>query len=543
MGEVDRLLRGIVLSTLATLLCITVVGLAYSYYGETLTEIAYLNRWVSKIEAYSLSEFQWKVQEVLFRWAGRGLIAVVAFQMTLLVVAFRKRITFAVRSYFVEPDSAYNLAAFRLIIFGLIWYCVDPHSIAKIASRPVESWVPPVGFLTLSQWIPINASLAFFAAKALLCTSALAFLGVFTRVSMAITVLLSWYVFLIPNLFGKVNHDYQHVWWFAVLLLLSPCYEVLSFDAWRKRRALLWAEEPARSAAYGLPLRLAWILIGVAYFFPGWKKFWVGGLDWFLSDNLKFWIWDKWDELGGWVPGFRIDHYPWLYKLGAFYTIAFEIAFIFLIFSKRWRWIAPISAILFHLSTHLFMDIFFFTLTVCLLSFIDWNRFRQRVLGGAGDFSGRALPSSPALWAVGSFLIAMNVVFGFQGWGQGWPFAGYPTFARLATPTKEVVEMEYTVSEGTRRLSIEEIGQVYSSTTFSELGREILKGVGTSQMVQKVTGISLALWEAGIIPKRATGLRFLKVQKSTDPDRRSERPISEETLLEVSLPPSSKSLG
>ena len=36
-------------------------------------------------------------------------------------------------------------------------------------------------------------------------------------------------------------------------------------------------------------------------------------------------------DQNGWVPGFRLDHYPLLYRLGGAATIVFEMGFIFLV--------------------------------------------------------------------------------------------------------------------------------------------------------------------------------------------------------------------
>jgi predicted DCC family thiol-disulfide oxidoreductase YuxK len=85
-------------------------------------------------------------------------------------------------------------------------------------------------------------------------------------------------------------------------------------------------------------------------------------------------MYQKWTELGGWTPFFRIDQYPLLYKLGAMGTIFFETSFIFLLFSKRFRLLAPLGGLFFHAMTDVFMRISFGTLWRCYVAFFDWHK-------------------------------------------------------------------------------------------------------------------------------------------------------------------------
>ena len=200
-------------------------------------------------------------------------------------------------------------------------------------------------------------------------------IGLFSRTSALLTALLSIYVLGIPQFYGKVNH-YHHLVWFAAILATSRCGDVLSVDAvisaWRRGEWRIPGAIPS-AIGYALPLRFIWILLGIGYFFSGVWKLWDTGFDWFLSDNMKLVMYQKWTELGGWTPLFRIDHYPSLYKLSALAAVVFEISFVFLIFLRRLRLLAPIGGFAFHNSTSLFMQISFPSLWRCYVSFFRWD--------------------------------------------------------------------------------------------------------------------------------------------------------------------------
>src|SRR3989442_9968884 len=93
-----------------------------------------------------------------------------------------------------------------------------------------------------------------------------------------------------------------------------------------------FTEPPVSSIAYALPLRFVWLLMGVIYFSAGFWKIWTGGYQWAWSDNPRNIMYNKWMELSGWVPVFRVDHYPMLYKVSGVCTLVFELSFILLIF-------------------------------------------------------------------------------------------------------------------------------------------------------------------------------------------------------------------
>jgi hypothetical protein len=129
-------------------------------------------------------------------------------------------------------------------------------------------------------------------------------IGFWSRTSALLTAFFGFYVLGIAQIFGKVNH-YHHIIWFSALLAASPCGAMLSCDAiffaWKRADRGI-TRPPGASLAYAVPLRFVQLLLGLIYFFPGFWKVWWGGLDWVLSENLKFQMYLKWMEVSSWTP-------------------------------------------------------------------------------------------------------------------------------------------------------------------------------------------------------------------------------------------------
>src|SRR4030095_17021428 len=104
---------------------------------------------------------------------------------------------------------------------------------ACVASLPADLRFPPTGLQWTLAQIPINESFAHAASMALVVACLACILGLFSRTSIIICLVLSLYVLGLHQFFGNINH-YHHLIWFMAILALSPCSDVLSIDAIRK---------------------------------------------------------------------------------------------------------------------------------------------------------------------------------------------------------------------------------------------------------------------------------------------------------------------
>jgi len=287
--------------------------------------------------------------------------------------------------FFTAKGTPLNLSVFRIILFTAFFlYVVRELKFERIiflSQLPVDLRYPPLGLGFIIYNLPVNATLAAITTTAMLVFCVMAAIGLFTRTSAILTVVFALYALGIPQIYGKVNH-YHHLVWFAAILAMSRCSDVLSvdaiFSAWRRADRGETAP-PTVSVVYALPLRFVWLTLGVIYFFPGVWKYWSGGPAWIFSDNLKFVMYQKWFELGTWQPLIRIDQSPLVMQMSALGTILFEVSFIFLLFSPRLRSLAAIGGIVFHTVIYFTMRIWFWTLQLTYASFVNWSALCERL--------------------------------------------------------------------------------------------------------------------------------------------------------------------
>ena len=304
---------------------------------------------------------------LLVYFATLGLAAIARFRARRQLVSF-----------FGATSSPLNLAVFRIVLFGqlLLFSSTLTAKFGQLSEAPL---VPPPGWGWLLQILPPTPDLveAVTMLFRLCCLAGL--VGLFTRSAAIGAAITGLYAMGVLQFFGKIDH-YHHLWWFTLLLAFSPAGHVLSIDGARRALPIPQGAEP-EARQYALPLRFIWLLIGLVYFFPGLWKFVLSGTDWALSDNLKFKMYAKWFELGGWEPFFRLDQYPWLYRTGGILTLVFELGFIFALFSPRARVPFILGGLVFFVSNGLFLNIYFTHLAVTYAAFFDWHRF-FRWLGG-----------------------------------------------------------------------------------------------------------------------------------------------------------------
>ena len=280
-------------------------------------------------------------------------------------------------SFFAAVASPINLAVFRIVLFTQL-LVFGPNLAVELSHLPETALVPPPGWGWLLNLLPPKPYLVegLVWLFQLCCIAGL--LGGFHphsgRRGLDHRPVCHGGV---PQFFGKIDH-YHFLWWFTVLMATSPSGHALSVDSARKAMSPeITTAVPGRQ--YALPLRFAWLLIGLIYFFPGFWKFVISGTDWALSDNLKFKMYARWFELGGWEPLFRLDSYPFLYKSGGILTMTLEMGFIFAMLWGPTRIAFILGGLVFHLTNDLFLHIHFTSLMVIYVVFVDWHTLFGRL--------------------------------------------------------------------------------------------------------------------------------------------------------------------
>ena len=401
-------------------------------------------------------------------------LLLIGFIATLTVVTFRSPRGFAqtLREFLLTPTTPKNLAVFRVVVFAVVLQKANVDYARWLSRIPPVLLSPPWGMSGLMQATPLDSTTVQYAGWLLTLVCVLGMAGVCSRTCAAIAAALGLYVLSVPQCVGKVGH-YNHLIWFLGLLAVTPCGDALSVDALIHRRGKLPGFFGAHvlSPAYGYPLRVAALLIGVVYFFPGFWKVWESGLDWVMGDNLPNLV-VRYGALDGIGRADWIVDFPVLLKAGGAGVLLFEMGFLFALFWPRVRPVAIAAGVAFHFGNWYVLDILFHPLLACYVVFVDWASFARRLgpkhIAGAkrDERPSSELANSPpgpvklvsrAAVAVGIILISGALYTGARGITEGWPFACYPTFSEVAQPLVTDVSIESTNDEDTIPLDIEQL--------------------------------------------------------------------------------------
>jgi predicted DCC family thiol-disulfide oxidoreductase YuxK len=304
-----------------------------------------------------------------------------------LAVAWRHRafVIATVKAYFTEAGSAYNLAVFRLIFYATAFAlaALPENQVLHFAKLPRSLMFPPWGTETVAGHIPLSPDLARAAFIAVVVSSALAAIGLLTRLASIVFLVAMTYYLTLPQLFGKVDH-YHIVLWVAAVLAFSPTADAFSVDslirsALRRDGRTLAVGLP-RDVAYSRPLRLTWLFIAIGYLGPGLWKYRTAGLEWASASNMRAIMYDKWYEIDGYRPFVPIQKVGLFLTIGALGTMMFETGFVFLIWHRYTRPIAAVMGIFFHSMTILLLQISFYSTQILYVSFVNWEWLSRRVM-------------------------------------------------------------------------------------------------------------------------------------------------------------------
>ncbi|HLP84080.1 MAG TPA: HTTM domain-containing protein [Phycisphaerales bacterium] len=420
-------------------------------------------------------------------------------------------------------DPALTLGVFRIALC-IAWLVeVSPRLVRHFALYPPQLCFPPGIWSRFVSHLPVNITWLPAIYTVFVIAALTAAAGIWTRRSLALMLLAGGWLLTIPQFFGHLVH-YNHLIWFALIMLVAPCDDRVSV------RALLAARQGHREPAgpaHTLALWSIFALLGVLYFFPGFWKMIQTGSYWLTPSNLITIMHHKWSGEPAGTFFLRVDHIRWLCGVGAVMTVAFELFFWLLIFRQRTRVAILAIGIAFHLAIWLVLVIDFISLMVCLAGLL--------VGVIASEFT-RPPSTTPTklptrrIWPItlvaGTLLLA-NIFEGISR-RNDWPLACYPTFGKRSQPTRDFLIMHVRLPSG-EILHRDEIALSAYSTTSRARSLCDRADAMDHDMPQQLRAL-YTLWTR-LEPQLATATEvwFTRQHKLVDPD--APDPILSETEL------------
>jgi hypothetical protein len=291
--------------------------------------------------------------------------------------------------FWFDGGSAVQLALLRIVTAVVsLWVLLSRDPAATSGFPPVFwKYVDPAtrwrymefpGHLELERILQYAATLALFGVL----------LGVAPRVCAFVASLLL-YHFAPYEAILWTSSPYVRGYDTPVIALAalaaSPCGDVWALL--KPRRAGL--REPWE---YAWPGRIVQLLLVCMYFFPGYSKLLDVGWGWASAENMRALTlaFNQGSEATPFTaPGLWLAAHPALCEAMGIGTLAFELSFPFVLFSRRARWVYIPGALLLHILIYFMMNITVLY-TIFFVVFIDripfgWGRPKRGMDGQKQD--------------------------------------------------------------------------------------------------------------------------------------------------------------
>ena len=469
---------------------------------------------------------------------GKGVVVLFTVQF-LLVVGFRfEEAKQTLRRFLFAKGQPYSLAIIRILlsVFVLGMFVDAYFRLEFWAHLPVSERValPYMGWFI--SHVPITPEIYKACCVLGAVFAVLAGLGLWTRTSLILVVVTYFYVYGVPNFYGKLLHNHVFLWFFMILAV-SPCAEVWSIDRLFRKKGETDVEET--KVSYLLPIKLIWLVMGLIYLPAGIYKFWDSGMEWVLGDNMVWQMQLEWIQHYDQVPALRLDKYPALAKSFGLGVIVFEFYYLFLLFSRRALPLAALGGLSLHWAAGYFMYIPFYQLQQSYLVFINWNWLRAKLKkkplpaedlaidtkANVKQIFSKIGSENRRILAVGCLLIFANAICGF-GSIHSWPFSSYPSYSAMAKGTTNEVLWQPVDAQGNRldagALGIKANFKKESFTIFEDNISALARSDSKAELIQEIEAY-WEIWQLNVPAlQTAKKVEVYLITTSVDPDKRTE---------------------
>ncbi|TMA54094.1 MAG: hypothetical protein E6J75_14430 [Deltaproteobacteria bacterium] len=311
---------------------------------------------------------------------------------------------------YVGAATPRSLAAVRILTCTVLLAHVAVEDVASTASLP-RALIGPMGVLRLLYALPIGFE------RFLVSPPALSGFKAFTAV-LLLAGAVGWHARAVLPLaavaylvFGGILRQYSAFYHAGLVplyvlgvLCFTPCMDAWSMDRASGRRP---GPEPGKPApAYGWSRFACWTVVALAYAASGLSKLRNGGLHWWDPTNIRS-IYYR--------TSLNPMHFDWglslhlvrapdaLFAVLGLASVALEVGFAMVLFSRTARRILPLLMIVFHVAVLFLQNLLFLDLVVLQAIFFDFAEpggllgprgaaVDPRPTGGQGDRAGLRYP-------------------------------------------------------------------------------------------------------------------------------------------------------
>ena len=462
------------------------------------------------------------------------------------------------QQFFFEPSSPLNLGLLRAAIFFLLFKHAVESPAVWYAGLPEQFRDLPRGWVWLDPLLPflIRHTQAFVRITIVSC--AFAAVGLFTRPAVIIAAVSTLYIFGVPNFYFKIGHGLHIPVLCAFVFAVSPVGDAFSLDRLLGPHR---GKRVADSAAYTIPVRFSWLLIGTMYLYPGLWKLWESGDEWIDGTKLRAELFSKWAQLPDFYPSVRLDHATWALVFFGVGTLLFEVGFFFAVFNRTSRVILAFSACAFHIGVGVAMNIWF-DMTFPLLLLIDfpgifelpllsklapklipaWRALMRKLTRGKSDEVITIERDGAPAFAIGALLLFGNSVAGLAP-VNSWAFSVYPRFegrvsgdgVQKSSYSIEFALLQKDGSERPLKAQFDPMEDTASVFRVVQAGLKEKKNVGQGRNTPYLALIGRIISENnGNLPAGSV-IRMYRFDFPVDPDERRASKRTHSLLAEITL--------
>ena len=280
-------------------------------------------------------------------------------------------------TFWFEPSSPTDLGVSRVVFFAGLLLVYGREDFSGWGAVSPAFWMPLPAFtaLHLTPLSPETLGGLQIAWRAALALSAI---GLLTRLSMAVSFALGFYLLGLPHNFGHTFHFDALLVVALAVLAGSRAGDACSIDA-------VVAGRPPRhpSGEYTWPIRMIWVAMSLVFLAAGLAKLRYGGVAWVTSTNMALLLTraayhvsdaDPLTRAGLWIAERR-----WLASALAGAALAIELGFISALFSRIARLIFVPAAFALLVGIRVLMGPTFGGFLLANVFWVPWRTLGARV--------------------------------------------------------------------------------------------------------------------------------------------------------------------